>query len=234
MNGLYTVSALIPLASQAYALQLDRKSGPAFLYQAGQFAMVTVRDRDSGEEHKKALSFSSSPAHADMLEFGFERRGFFTQALSKLQPGDTVTLRAPLGYFTLPENEQGPLVMLAGGTGISPVLGILRDMVAMGRTNSVQVLYGSRSAGDILFRGELDRLTQDHAGINVRYTISNGDPEPEMLRGRMTPEMLQQLIPDMTKPLYFLSGPPGMVQDLIKILVVQGVDRDRILTEQYD
>lgn len=230
----FVVRQLVQLCPNAFALRLERKSAAPFDYAAGQFAMVTVKERTTGAEYKKALSFSSTPTDPDVLEFGFEKRGFFTQALTTLRPGDTVTLRAPLGFFVCPPDIAGPLVMLAGGTGISPLLGILRNLHYTNRTNPVTLLYSSRNAEDYLFHSELEQLFSVHENWTLRFTVTQGAPREGMLTGRIGIPMLRTLVDDFIPPLYFLCGPPAMVQELIKALTASGVDRERILTEQYE
>lgn len=229
----FTVRELVPLAARAYALRLNRASGDHFDYTAGQFALVGVRDKETNARHRRPLSFTSIPADRDVLEFGYEKRGYFTQALSKLVPGDAVSLRAPMGFFTVPEKAD-PLVMLAGGTGISPVLGMLRDCDARRRPNAVSVIYSCRSVDDLMFRSEITALAARHEDWDLRYTITHGVPEEGMEVGRIDASRIAQLVPDPKQPLYFLAGPPAMVQDLIRALVGLGVERDRILTEQYE
>ncbi|MFA6512008.1 MAG: FAD-dependent oxidoreductase [Patescibacteria group bacterium] len=230
----YTVSNTVQLASNGFALRLDRKSGKRFAYNAGQFAMVTVTDKDTGEQRTKPLSFSSTPTDPDMLEFGYEKRGYFTQALSKLKAGDVVTLRAPLGFFTYPDTEAGPLVLLAGGTGIAPIMGMLRSFHYNKKENPVTLLYSCRAEEDFLFRSEIEQLFSVHDHWTLHLTVTQGDAKEGVMQGRLTPETARRYHKRLTDPLYFLCGPPAMIQDLIKALTIEGVDRDRILTEQYE
>jgi ferredoxin-NADP reductase len=237
IEAAFTVDELLPHQDGYFSLRLDRTSGPAFPYAAGQFALVTVADKESGATHKKALSFSSAPQDEKTLEFTFERRGYFTQALTKLAPGDSITLRAPMGFFTLPAEKTEHFVFLSGGTGIAPILGLLRDLHGAGGAAPLLMIHSVRGPDALVFQEEFDALRAQYPHWDIRFTLTRAaeaPTAPHVRTGRISADMITAAVPDLARSLYYLCGPPLMVQDLIKILVELGVSRDRILTEQYE
>ncbi|KAB0497874.1 pyridoxamine 5'-phosphate oxidase family protein [Pseudomonas vancouverensis] len=154
------------------------------LFQAGQH--LPLRFTLDGEVHIRTYSLSSAPSD-DFLRISVKRDGLVSTHLHEhIRVGDVLEARAPQGHFTVAPNERRPLVLLAAGVGITPLLSMVREVVYQGlRTRGIRptwFIQSSRTLADQPFRRELDRLLED-AGGAVRVSRLISQPESEALEG---------------------------------------------------
>ncbi|WP_130906597.1 pyridoxamine 5'-phosphate oxidase family protein [Pseudomonas sp. Sample_16] len=154
------------------------------LFQAGQH--LPLRFNIDGEVHIRTYSLSSAPSD-DFFRISVKRDGRVSSHLHEhIRVGDLLEARAPQGHFTVAANERRPLVLLAAGVGITPLLSMLREVVYQGlRTRGIRptlFLQSSRTLADQPFRAEVDRLLE-HAGDAVKVIRLLSQPEPNALEG---------------------------------------------------
>ena len=204
-------------------LEPDDGAGlPVFL--AGQH--LPVRFTLDGEVHIRTYSLSSAPSDG-FYRISVKREGRVSTHLhEQIQVGDVVEARAPQGHFTVAPLERRPLVLLAAGVGITPLLSMLREVVYQGlRTRRIRptwLLQSSRSLADQPFRRELDRLLES-AGDAVRVLRLLSQPEADAhegedfdLRGRIDGAVLRDLlaVEDYDQIDFVVCGPGGFTQGL--------------------
>lgn len=136
----------------------------------------------------------------------------FKQALNRLKPGDTIDAQGFAGRFIWEEDSPAPVVLVAGGIGITPFRSILLEREARGKPLNATLLYFSRDE-HIAYRKEFDRLAQAHPEFAVRYLI--GEP--------ITAEKIAELVPLTPETMVLLSGPKGMVDTVGDALKTRGV-----------
>ncbi|VVO97121.1 pyridoxamine 5'-phosphate oxidase family protein [Pseudomonas fluorescens] len=195
---------------------------PVFL--AGQH--LPVRFTLDGEVHIRTYSLSSAPSDG-FYRISVKREGRVSTHLhEQIQVGDVVEARAPQGHFTVAPLERRPLVLLAAGVGITPLLSMLREVIYQGlRTRRIRptwLLQSSRSLADQPFRKELDRLLES-AGDAVRVLRLLSQPEADAhegedfdLRGRIDGSVLRDLleVEDYDQIDFVVCGPGGFTQGL--------------------
>src|SRR3954471_168092 len=162
---------------------------------AGQHVDVRLTAED-GYQAQRSYSIASAPEDKELV-LTVERLddGEVSPYLfDTLRPGDQLELRGPIGgYFVWRASDGGPLLLLAGGSGIVPFRAMLRHHVALGSSVPVRLLYSSRSYGDLIYRDELARL-DDSAGIDVFYTLTREWPEDwNGHRRRIDEELLREI-----------------------------------------
>jgi ferredoxin-NADP reductase/predicted pyridoxine 5'-phosphate oxidase superfamily flavin-nucleotide-binding protein len=194
------------------------------VFQAGQH--LPLRFTLDGEVHIRTYSLSSAPSDG-FFRISVKREGLISSHLhQQIRVGDVLEARAPQGHFTVAPLERRPLVLLAAGVGITPLLSMLREVVYQGlRTRGIRptlLLQGSRTLAEQPFRVELDRLLED-AGGAVRVIRVLSQPEVDVfegedfdLTGRVDVALLQSVldVEDFDQVDFVLCGPGAFTQGL--------------------
>lgn len=152
----------------------------------------------------------------------------------RLMPGDSVRLRGPYGTFRLPESTKGPVVMLASGTGLAPILSMLRRLLAQKHGDTVELLLSVRTRSEILLLNELTALSRRHPNFTLRIflTREGACPLPEgWRRGRITSHLAD--FAGKRVALVLIAGSPGFVETCAQTLQ-EVVPEATVLTESYD
>ena len=153
----------------------------------------------------------------------------------ELRAGDQLELRGPVGgYFVWEEADGGPLLLVAGGSGIVPLRSILRHRARSGSDVPARLLYSARSLADIIYRAELDRYGTEPA-VTVSYTLTRSRPEEWTGYARRVDEALlaETAWGASENPLVFVCGPTSFVETAAAGLVALGYGPDRIKTERF-
>jgi ferredoxin-NADP reductase/predicted pyridoxine 5'-phosphate oxidase superfamily flavin-nucleotide-binding protein len=213
------------------------------VFQAGQH--LPLRFHIDGEVHIRTYSLSSAPSD-DFFRISVKRDGRVSSHLhEQIRVGDLLEARAPQGHFTVAPHERRPLVLLAAGVGITPLLSMLREVVYQGlRTRYIRPTWffqSSRTLADQVFRPELDRLLED-AGDAVRVLRLLSQPEAEAregedfdLTGRIDTAVLQTIleVEDYDQLDFVLCGPVSFTQGLYDSLRELDIRDARIHAETF-
>ena len=181
-------------------------------YQAGQYVGIGVQV--GGRWHWRSYSLTSVPEHGDgtiSITVKAMPEGFLSQHLiSGLEPGTVVRLAAPQGDFVLPDPPPEKVLFLTAGSGLTPVMGMLRMLHRRDSMPDVVLVHSARNASDALFRQELQDLTDAHEGLTVHEQLTD-----EM--GLLSVERLVDVVPDWTERETWACGPPAMLDDAEKL-----------------
>ncbi|WP_166222054.1 pyridoxamine 5'-phosphate oxidase family protein [Pseudomonas atagonensis] len=213
------------------------------VFQAGQH--LPLRFTLDGEVHIRTYSLSSAPSDG-FYRISVKREGRVSTHLhEQIRVGDVLEARAPQGHFTVAPLEHRPLVLLAAGVGITPLLSMLREVVYQGlRTRRIRptwLIQSSRSLADQPFRKELDRLLEE-AGDAVRVLRLLSQPEADVHQGedfdrlgRIDTELLRNLleVEDYDQIDFVLCGPGGFTQALYDSLRELDVSDRQIHAETF-
>ena len=139
------------------------------------------------------------------------------------------------GYFTWRPAQAGPLILIAGGSGVVPLMAMLRTRAAAADSTPVRLLYSSRTEADIIYRGELDRLASAGDGVAIVHTLTRGQPVGwGGEHGRIDQTMLSKHCwPAEEKPRIFVCGPTPFVEAVANALVALEHAPERIKTERF-
>jgi ring-1,2-phenylacetyl-CoA epoxidase subunit PaaE len=156
----------------------------------------------------------------------------------ELRPGDTVEVQAPSGTFTPDLGTPGNHVLIAAGSGITPMISIAASVLAADDTSTVTLIYGNRRTGTVMFADEIADLKDAYLGrMQVVHVLSREPQEAEIYSGRLDRDRLTRLLPatvDVARiDHWWLCGPLGMVTDAIDVLSGFGVPRNRIHRELF-
>ena len=205
-------------------------------HRAGQHVDVRLTAED-GYQAQRSYSIASGPEDAQLL-LTIERLDdgeVSPYLVDELRRGDELELRGPIGgYFVWERSSGGPLLLIAGGSGVVPLRAMLRHHVATGGDAAARLLYSTRYLDEVLYRHELESLTSDH-GVGVHVALTRAWPEDwEGHRGRISPELLRNVSwPPDEHPLIYICGPTGFVEAIAGQLVEAGHDPRAIRTERF-
>jgi ferredoxin-NADP reductase len=206
-------------------------------HKAGQHVDVRLTAPD-GYQAQRSYSIASSPEDerlvltVDRLDDG-EVSPYLTEVL---MAGDKLELRGPIGgYFTWEEGDGGPLLLVGGGSGVVPLMAMLRHRAAVGGEVPVRLLYSSRSYEEIIYRKELENLAARDGSLEVNHALTRSRPEGwSGYDRRIDAEMLTEVAwPPDESPLAFVCGPTPFVEAVGSALVGLGHDPARVKTERF-
>jgi ferredoxin-NADP reductase len=206
-------------------------------HRAGQHVDVRLTAED-GYQAQRSYSIASAPED-DRLMLTVERLpdGEVSPYLvDELRVGDMLELRGPIGgYFVWEARMSGPLLLVAGGSGVVPLMAMLRHRAATASTVPARLLYSSRAWEDVIFREELERLSSQRDGPEVIHTLTRTQPPGWTgYAGRVDGPMLAEFgwrPPD--GPVTFVCGPTAFVEAVSRALVLAGHQAERIKTERF-
>jgi len=233
----WKVTQVTKEVDKVWTIRLEPPKGRrVFDYLPGQFQFITFH-RGKGlpvEEHHWTIS--SSPDQRDFVESTIKELGDFTATIGQTRSGDTATVQGPFGRFSyLLRPEDRELVFVAGGIGITPLMGMLRHMRDTQADLSVLLIYANRGEGEIAFRQELDEIAGGELPrLKLVHLLSKPDESWSGEKGRLDGEKLKRYCEgNFENRTFYLCGPPPMVAATLKNLHALGVKEDRIETEVF-
>jgi ferredoxin-NADP reductase len=205
-------------------------------HRAGQHVDVRLTAED-GYQAERSYSIASSPedGYLVLTVERLEDGEVSPYLVGELQPGDDLELRGPIGgYFVWEEHLGGPLLLLAGGSGVVPLRAILRHHGAIESTVPVRLLYSAKTLEDVIYREELEHADAA-AEVDIRFTLTRAWPEDwRGYRRRIDRSMLEEVAwPPGEQPLVYVCGPNAFVEVAASTLVGMGHDAGRIKTERF-
>jgi ferredoxin-NADP reductase len=205
-------------------------------HRPGQHVDVRLTAED-GYQTERSYSISSGPddEHVVLSVERLEGGEVSPYLVDELRPGDTLELRGPVGgYFVWEASLGGPLLLVAGGSGVAPFRSVLRHHRAIGSSVPVRLLYSARALEDVLYRDELQQLaTRDE--VDVFLTLTRSLPEGwRGYSGRIDRELLADVSwPAREHPLVYVCGPTAFAEVTSAALVANGHDPGRIRIERF-
>ena len=229
------VAATTPETARFTSLDLDVPGWPGHL--PGQHLDVRLTAED-GYQAQRSYSIASAPDGA-RLSIAVERidDGEVSPYLAgELRPGDLLEVRGPIGgYFVWEPSLGGPLWLIAGGSGVAPLLAMVRHRAATSSRVPARLLYSSRSAEEVLAGDELERLERADGAFTVTHTLTRAQPPGWTgFRRRIDVAMLEEVgWPPQDGPLVYVCGPTRLVEAVADALVELGHEPARVRTERF-
>jgi ferredoxin-NADP reductase len=231
---LATVVDVVEETTRTSSIVLRAPAWPG--HRAGQHVDVRLTAED-GYQAQRSYSIASAPEDGDLMLTveRLEDGEVSSYLVGELRPGDELELRGPIGgYFVWERSLGGPLLLLAGGSGIVPFRSMLRHWAAGDRAISPRLLYSARSLSEVIYRAELERLAAD-AGVDISYTFTREWPDGWTgYRGRIDQALLEQFaFSPEERPLIYACGPSAFVETAAQALVRSGHDPGAVRTERF-
>jgi len=201
-----------------------------FDYKPGQYVILEI-DVEDLEGNTRPLSIASSPTEGFILLSTKIRDTPFKQKLIALKPGDKVKVKGPMGMFTLKEDAK-EIVFLGGGIGITP----FRDMIKYAADRKLAIklalLYSNKTAADIVYKDEWEAFQRQNPSLKVVHTITD-DASWQGRKGRINEAMIKEFCSDVNTAIFYICGPPGMVEGLSNLLMTMQVPRQNVKIEKF-
>ncbi|MBI2656687.1 xylene monooxygenase [Candidatus Woesearchaeota archaeon] len=201
-------------------------------YKPGQYMMIEFDVIDEENGSTRPLSIASSPTE-DFLLFSTKiSQSLFKQRFNSLKAGDKVKLKGPMGIFTLKEDAK-EAVLLGGGIGITP----FRDMVKYCCDKKLKIkltlLYSNRTPADIVYKDEWAVFEEENPNLKVVHTITESTAGWLGRTGRVNEAMIKEFCSDLDNSLFYICGPPGMVEGLSNLLKTMNVPQSNVKIEKF-
>ena len=229
------VTELVPETPRVSTLTFAVPEWPG--HAAGQHVDVRLTAED-GYQAQRSYSIASAP-EAPGVSLTVERieDGEVSPFLvGEVRVGDKLELRGPIGgYFVWDVSDTRPLLLVAGGSGVVPLMAMLRHRSAAGGSTPARLLFSSRSLEDVIYREELDRLGAAGDGLTVTHTLTRAQPEGWTgYSRRLDRDMMADVAwPAAQGPVALICGPTPFVESAAGYLADLGYDPAAIKTERF-
>lgn len=203
-------------------------------FRAGAYA--TFRLNIGGRPVSRSYSISSAPSDDRQFSITVKRvpGGLVSNWLADhLRPGSVVELDAPTGQFVLPPVVPSELLMISAGSGITPVMSILRHLMADRTTVPITFVHFARSPRDIIFRQELEQIAREAAHVRFLFCVEEADASWEGARGRFSESLLRAACPSFRDVATYLCGPAGFMKQVMQTLEQSGTDLSKLRYERF-
>ena len=219
----WRVAAVTPEAERLWRVVLEPDSARRFTFAAGQFAWLKLHCA-LGRITEHPFSIASAPGQLPRLQFLVKEAGDFTGAIGAVAPGTRAYVDGPYGDFILEGHESKGVMLIAGGVGIAPILGLARDLAATGYARPLKIVYADKNAAQLAARGELESIAR--APGRELHLVLGTYLDRERLAKLMPPEGADQW-------LYFVCGPPAMIDAVELSLSRFGIPLRQIVSERF-
>ena len=228
--------AKMEVAEGTMAFHFEKPDG--FEYKAGQFADYTLQNPPETDEegNTRGFTLSSAPFEDHLAATTRLRDTAFKRVLKNAPIGTEVALDAPYGSFTLHNNAARPAVFLTGGIGITPARSIVLQADHDKTAHQIVIFYSNKRPEEAAYLDELTKLAESSANFMFVPTMDHMEASQQSWAGEtghIDKTMLSKYVDDLTAPIYYLCGPPGMVKAMRTLLNDAGVDDDDIRTEEF-
>ncbi len=232
------ITAKSNLTHDIRAIEIDLEAPIKFW--AGQYVDITVRTKD-GEEITRSFSMANTPDQTQKLRFIIKKYpdGKFSNELDAggIEVGAAVTVRGPFGSCFRREGRTGPIVLVAAGSGMSPIWSILHDHIASGEDRPVHFFYGARTRDDLFYLDQIAALTSAHPSITFTPVLSHADTDADW---HGATGFVHQVVGAELKRLgiegdadAYACGPPPMIDALQPVLFMQDFDTERTFFDKF-
>jgi ferredoxin-NADP reductase len=199
----------------------------------GQYCMVSMPENKTFAKEWRPFTFVNIP-EAENVELTVKRMGAFTTAMHGMHPGDKVLLKGPFGeQLKFDESIQDDVVFVAGGSGITPFMCAMRFAASRNLPNRIILLDSNKTVDDIIYRNELEELGK-RENITVVHSLTKKIPQQwKGIRGRLNKDAILTHVRAPKEKLWYVCGPPPMVQSLREQLSSISVPEERLRIEDW-
>lgn len=224
----FRVASVERASARDIVLTIEKDGTFPFSFEAGQFAWINTSGH-AGNLTEHPFSIASTPQDLPRLSFVIRNLGDYTSRLGGIEPGQTVYIDGPFGDFTLEHDRSPGIVLVAGGAGIGLILGLLRKLRADGDKRPVRLIYGSRTADEIVARDEIAACAAEMADFTPVLVLE--EPSDDTVEhGRIDRALLDRVVtPEQVASAgFYVCGPPAMINAVVRNLRHMGVARERL------
>lgn len=223
------------VAEGTMAFRFEKPAG--FSFKPGQAIALELIDPPAGDgQSRRTFSLVSAPFESTLAVATRMRDSAFKRALKALPAGGAIKLQGPFGDMTLHEDRARPAVFIAGGIGITPFMSISRQAAKDQLPQRLLLLYSNRRPEDAAFLAELQQLEQENKNFRLVATMTEMSKSARKWDGEtsfVNADLVKRVVGDLAAPIYYVVGPPAMVEAMQEVLSRAGVAEDNIRTEEF-
>lgn len=224
------------ISAQTMAFRFEKPAG--FGFKPGQAIDVVLVDPPSADAASARHTFSivTAPHESELVVATRMRDSAFKRALGELAIGSSVRIEGPSGSLTLHGDRTRAAVFVAGGIGVTPFMSILRHAANHGLDRDMVLLYANRRPEDAAFLAELQQLDRESSRFRLVATMTRMDGAERTWdgqSGRIDEALIRRAVGDLAAPVYYVAGPPAMVEAATQMLNRFGVGDDDIRSEVF-
>ena len=211
------------VAEDTFELSFERPK--EFSFKAGQYIQLGVPKllHSDPKGASRVFSIASSPLDKEKISVAFRETGSgCKRTIKELPQGGQVSIEGPHGFFTIPEKPADPIVLIAGGIGITPYMSMIRFANEKRLAFPITLLYANSTKERAAYLEELQKISNH----NKYFTLKNKF-------GKIDEQFIRQSVKDMQNCRWYVAGPPAMVDYARNILILLGVDDGRIHYEEF-
>jgi ferredoxin-NADP reductase len=226
-----------PVAEGTTAFHFEKPAG--FEFRPGQAVDVVLEGEGAppdAQDCRHTFSLVSAPCEDELVVATRMRSSPFKRALGAWKVGSTAGLDGPFGSLTLHKNASRPAVMIAGGIGITPFMSMARQAAHDKAERDLLLIYSNRRPEDAAFLSELQQLQKTNPRFRLAATMTDMARSSQAWTGetrRIDSALIQSAIKDLAASIFYLAGPPAMVEAVRQALVGAGVDEDDVRSEEF-
>lgn len=222
------ITKVIQETHDTYSLQFKKPTG--FKFKPGQYGLF--EHNSANEIVKRSYSFSSSPTEKFLqITLKHMPHGKMSGYLTALHAKDVLTYTAPLGNFTF-NNSVKNVVFIAGGSGISPLRSMVKQIVDKKSDVDMIFIYGCRSPHDIILKEELDKFNRLD-NFHLFLTVDHPDDGWKFHTGFIDGDFIIEAAHDVSDKVFYICGPPVMVESIRETLLKLHVQEENIRVEEW-
>ena len=223
------VKKLTKVTDDIYILNLKINSEEEFKFKAGQYAELYF-----GQCKEKHFSMANPPS-TNELEFHIKTLDggeVSDYVKNTLEVGETIKVKGPFGNAYLRDSHKGPIIAVAGGTGLAPILSIIQSSQDIKMKQPIQVYYGAQSEKDLYFVKQFEEMIQNNKNLSFFPVVMEPSKRKELRSGLVTDAVIEN-IKNFDGYKAYLAGPPKMVETAEKILFSHGIRKVDVHSDAF-
>jgi ferredoxin-NADP reductase len=229
-----TVESVTIEVPDAKTVRLKWPAGYDVNFKTGQFITCYWPDEPG---HKRAYSLSSCALDRGFYEFTVRRDGKMgTRLVDWIKPGHRLMVLPPAGKFLPVLEPDKHLICIAGGTGVAPFRGFVREATRRKLGTKITILYSVRTSNDVIFKTEFQQLEQENPNFKFNLTCTRAHPGHDWTGrvGRITPEWVKEHAGDVSNAVFYACGPNALVEFAEELVLRSlGLPKEQIKTEKW-
>jgi ferredoxin-NADP reductase len=221
------------IAEGTMTFEFEKPEGYNFTAgQATDWTMIDPAETDA-EGNSRSFSLACAPGETVLRLATRMRDTAFKRCMKAMPIGGEISIDDPWGEFVLDGGEAIPAVFLCGGIGITPFYSMMVDATLKHTSRDLYLFYSNKTPKDAPFRAEINEMAVKNSAIKLIETLTEGDASWSGERGFIDRAMLERHLSNLSRPTYYIAGPPQMVAAMNKMLLGAGVNESRIKLDEF-
>lgn len=224
------------IAADTMSFHFEKPAG--FQFKPGQYLDCTLTNpsETDAEGNIRSFSIASGPAEPHLMIATRMRDTAFKRVLKTMPIGSPLSVEGPMGSFTLHNNTARPAILIAGGIGITPFRSMIVNATRTNLATRIVLLYSNHRPEDAAFLDELQKLGSENKNFKLIAVMTDMQKSKRTWSGetsKLDKAFITRHVPDLNGPIFYVAGPPAMVNGMKSTLIDTSVNEDDIRAEDF-